>query len=318
MDASSSMAGEPTALMQHAASEFVDALYRPRRPRPIEVAVVEFNATSRVLSQLTADRNRIASAIHQVGASGGTRMDLGITSALDVLADGREASDLIDEEIILLSDGGNNSGCAPVLAAATQARGEGVDVVTVCMGTGCDGQCMRQIPGPDRAWRYFEAPEMTALPTVFAEIDRLLVDTEVDEVTLTETLGDLVEFVGGSADPWPSAPSEPDRWLVWRAHGVERDGITVTYAVRPLTAGTIALTRETRGDLVDHLGRTRSWLLDPASVTVLRSDAVPTATRDPAGPPTQTPKPLPTPIPTGPSPTPATGRGMAWLPWGKG
>jgi len=315
LDGSTSMAGSPNQAMRQAAIDFVHGLELATHPS-IQVGVVGFDAAARVLTPLTNDENTVIGAINQIGATGGTRIDLGLTAGLLVLLRGRDDAEAADEVLVVLSDGDNNSGCYPVLEIARQIRAEGVDITAICLGPDCDGPCMRQVPGSDRAWLYYEITQTAGLPAAFARILQQVMDNVAREVTVTDTLGEYVEYEPGSAEPSPSAPSDPDHWLVWREHVVPVDGITLTYTVRPLRTGTVAVSRETRGEMVDHLGRTRAWFFNLPSVTVLHSETVPTPGETPGPHPTGPTRPLPTPIPTGPSPTPDTGGAMsAYLPW---
>jgi hypothetical protein len=116
LDGSGSMAGAPTQDMKKAAAELIRKLEMDRNPG-IQVGVVEFNTQARTLCQLTNQESRAVGCVNNVQANGGTAIDLGILEGLQVLRRGRRTEIPPREVMIVLSDGGNNAGCDPVLAA---------------------------------------------------------------------------------------------------------------------------------------------------------------------------------------------------------
>lgn len=116
----------------------------------------------------------------------GTAIGLGIASAVNMLRD----SDAPSRVVILLTDGVNNAGLDPLIAAEI-AHTMGVRVYTVGMGR-TDGEIPVPLPGGEvvmmesdldeptlqavaaiAGGRYFQAEDTAALQAVYAEINRL-------------------------------------------------------------------------------------------------------------------------------------------------
>lgn len=284
LDASGSMAGSPSLAMKQAAARFVRQLQMPTHPIR-QVGVVEYNEEARRLSSLTNDESRVIGAINRVSADGGTRIDLGILEGLRVLSQGRSGinRDELTEVIIVLADGGNNAGCQPILAAARQAKSQGVLLVAICFGSACDEQCMRQVASGPRY--YFRADNAGQLVAVFDRIAVLLVGDVADHLTVTDTWGDRFAYVAGSANPAPESPVTPTTWLRWVTAGVPPAGATHTLRLRPLRPGTQPANEEAQGVYRDAAGRPITFTFRLPSLTVL-DPTVPTAT--PSTPPPAT------------------------------
>ena len=115
---------------KRAARAFVD-----RVPARVNVGLVAFNQQARVLQSPTTDREDVRAAIDSMTPSGGTATGEAIHAALRTLdrrpnASGRRPPGAV----VLLSDGASTSGRDPV-AAAAEAKRQGVRVYTVTLGT---------------------------------------------------------------------------------------------------------------------------------------------------------------------------------------
>lgn len=115
---------------KRAARAFVD-----RVPDRVNVGLVAFNQQARVLQSPTTDRADVRSAIDSMTPSGGTATGEAIFASLRTLdrrpnATGRRPPGAI----VLLSDGASTSG-RDAVAAAAEAKREGVRVYTVTLGT---------------------------------------------------------------------------------------------------------------------------------------------------------------------------------------
>ena len=312
LDGSGSMAGAKSPQMKQAAAQLIRGLDMPTYPSTM-VGVVEFNTQARRLCSLTSEENRAISCVNRVGANGGSRMDLAIMEGLRVLSLHRQGlnRDELTEVMVVLSDGGNNAGCAPVLSAVQSARGQGVLVIAVCVGDDCDETCMRQVASSPRY--FFKAENAGQLVSVIQRIRDSALGISLRKLTVHDALPEWMEFVPDSADPPQTSPVAPDRWLEWEETYVSADGVTYTFEVKPLKTGYMPTNTEATGDLIDHKARSRSWVFQVPWVTVLNpgTPPIPTAT---AIPPTSTPTPSPTATPT-PSATAAPGPRTAYLPW---
>jgi len=74
--------------------------------------------------------------------------------------------------MVVLTDGWNNEGRPPVIAAAARARAAGVLIYTVAFGDDVDHELMRDVAGdPSRA---FEALTPADLERIYGEIAGLI------------------------------------------------------------------------------------------------------------------------------------------------
>ena len=112
---------------KRAAREFVAKV-----PRRVNIAVIAFNATPRVLASPTRDRAAVNAAIGRLGSSGGTAAGEAVHAALSVI--GKEGDKRPPAAIVLLSDGATTSGRDPIDAARTAGDAK-VPVYTVALGT---------------------------------------------------------------------------------------------------------------------------------------------------------------------------------------
>jgi Ca-activated chloride channel family protein len=125
---------------KRAAAQFVSTV-----PKQVNLGVLAFNQTPRVLQNPTRDRAAVSSAISRMTASGGTATGEAIATATAVLnrspGVGRKRP---PAAIVLLSDGASTSGRDAV--AAAQAAGKlKIPVYTVALGT---AQGTIQVPRP--------------------------------------------------------------------------------------------------------------------------------------------------------------------------
>jgi Mg-chelatase subunit ChlD len=301
LDASSSMVGEPDRQMKAAAATLVRGLQMADNPATM-VGVVQFNSTARTLTALTNSEGQAVAAIYKLQMHVGTRIDAGIREGLKILRQGRGNDKDVTEVMVVLSDGGNNDGCAPVLQAASQAKGQGVLMISICVGSGCDSQCMRQVATSTRY--YYEAENAGELTSIFKEIRDSLVKVNLKALVVKDTLPGGVAYVQDSARPRPGRPDVVSNWLEWTDVYVPEGGVTYTFAVRPARTGYMPTNQEGWGRLTDNKGRTREWYFQVPWVTVLSPNPLHTPVTPPPTP-TPTLTPAPTLTPTVPTPTPS-------------
>jgi Ca-activated chloride channel homolog len=131
VDVSGSMTAvdvQPNRLVaaKRAARRFVDEV-----PEEVNVGLLAFNGTPRVLQSPTRDRDAVRAAIDGMRASGGTASGEAIAAAVRTL---RARDRRAPGAVVLVSDGASTSGRDPV-TAATAARRQRVPVSTVALGT---------------------------------------------------------------------------------------------------------------------------------------------------------------------------------------
>lgn len=273
LDSSASMKGQRAAGLKTAAGGFVTGLDLALNPLR-QVGVVEFNHRARTLTQLTNSESRALAAIAKVGASGGTSISSGLREVLLVLLRGRRSGipggDDISRVMVLVSDGGDNAGCEAALRIAEQAKGQGVLVHAVCLGPGCDAQCLRQVAsGPPR---FHQAADSTELVAAFAAIRTDIVAATLRRLDVTVVLPDEMRYVEDSAVP-------PARWnnkdtLKWRWDYVAPSGIDVTFALMPREPGYLDTFVSGTGEFVDSLAAEGTFAFRPRRVLVLRANPV--------------------------------------------
>ncbi len=305
LDASGSMAGDPTRQMKDAAKKLIEKLGMRDNPGT-KVGVVEFNGTARALCQLTNNEGQAKGCVSRVGATGGTCIDCGIREGLRVLLNGRrreQGDSALNEVMVVLSDGTNNAGCPPVVAASRQAKSQGIIVITVCVGSGCDAQCMREAASSARY--FFQSDDAGGLIAVFERIRKDIQKITLRKMTIIDTLPPNMEYIENSSEPQADVSPGKDQ-LTWTQNFVPSDGLTMSFKVRPKDVGFWPTNVLATGEFRDNQDRTGTIIFQVPWVTVLQpfpqatpTDA-PTPTNTPTLPPTNTPTNTPT---TGPTPT---------------
>lgn len=235
-----------------------------------EAAVTEFDTRSRTLVDLTNDEGRLLGAIAKTKVLLTARaLESGIDGALSVLRNGRgSSSDSTGpaEAILLYSDGHNERGCAPAIAAANRAKSEGVEVFTVCDSAYCAEQCLRQVASSPRL--HFKAGQA---PRIVDQLDVIRrPPQELETVTVHDVLHDWVRLVEGSFDPVPSAVAPGGETIDWEISDVSGSGFTVSYELEPLQAGNWRANWLLEGHYIDGKGRGGSFRLPGPHVLVLR------------------------------------------------
>jgi Ca-activated chloride channel family protein len=190
MDSSASMTATdvaPTRLdaAKSAASTFLDGL-----PERYRVGLVSFASTVSVLDQPTDDRESVRSSLEELEGDLGTALGDAILASVELAPDPDEEQPSGDKPlfaVLLLSDGANSTGTEPADAIEV-ARGAGVPVYTIALGTE-NGivditndfgvtQTFRVPPDPatlrqvaeETGGRFFEAPTEADLEAVYEEI----------------------------------------------------------------------------------------------------------------------------------------------------
>jgi Ca-activated chloride channel homolog len=186
IDASQSMQATdvmPTRLdaAKQAAIDFVDAL-----PEKYNVSVVSMAGSAAVLVPPTTAHNTVENAIRSIRLQDSTAIGEGIATALTALRqapkDPKDPNSVAPGAIVLLTDGKNTTGRAPLQVAA-EAKKAKVPVYTIAYGTEngyvdldgkrepvpVDHEAMRQI-ATLTGGRYFAAATADELKTVYENI----------------------------------------------------------------------------------------------------------------------------------------------------
>jgi Ca-activated chloride channel family protein len=207
IDVSGSMRADdvkPTRLQaaQTSANTLVDGL-----PERVQVGVIAFSSTVRVLASPTTDREQVHLAIESLQASGGTAMGDALLTAVGLVRPEAQAAfedrtpvdggavnvdpaKRIPATVLLLSDGANTVGQAQPLDAADIAGQLDLPVYTVALGTqegqalipdGRGGQHLQRVPPDPDTLRaiaertkaaFFTAPSAKELDAVYRDLGR--------------------------------------------------------------------------------------------------------------------------------------------------
>jgi Mg-chelatase subunit ChlD len=142
VDVSGSMAAtdiHPTRLQATvtAVDEFARAL-----PDEVQVGLVSFNDTSKLLLPPTTSRAKLRSAVASLFSGSGTALGDGLTTATASILSALKQSHLDHKQhgllpaaVVLVSDGAQNRGSVTPLAAAKHARADGIRIYGISLGT---------------------------------------------------------------------------------------------------------------------------------------------------------------------------------------
>jgi hypothetical protein len=292
LDASSSMSGDPEREMRAAALHFVES-FAVDGPSGRRIGVVQAGRVRTVL-RLSSDQEAILTAVKRVrserelpatarppgtpvpdgGGPDQTQLDRAFHEAHKVLIRGRAGldRDTLTEVLVVMSDGKDPQGCDPALEQARKVRGDGILMVSVCVGRDCQEECMRQLASSPRY--YFRAENTAGLAAVFQQIRDRLINIVVRDLEIVEVPGEGIETLPAGAVPAPDAVDASTGALTWRAVYVPRDGITVTYLARPLASGTMPLARSSGGTFRDNKARFGSFRFEDLWLTAVDPDVL--------------------------------------------
>lgn len=298
IDESGSMNGEKIRIARQAAQDFVAEVDLSIS----QVGLVGFDTTSRLHQALSQDEARIYRAITGLRARGGTRIDMGLAEArAEMRKNGRPG--IARPIFVLLSDGYNNAGAAPVLRESDAAKREGIEIYTI--GIQADAQLMRQVA--TSADHYFAPRSASFLYEVFDAIaQRISTSTLFRRLVVTDLIPANMRYILGSAVP-PAVFDPAANSLTWTLSNVAFKGFGLRYTLEPLEIGTWPTNIVAFGEGEDGYDRPTRVDFPVPVVIVIGPTATPTPT------PSLTPTPTDTPTPT-PSPTPTPKPGPIYLP----
>lgn len=186
IDASQSMQATDVAPSRLAAAKAAAVEFVSKLPERFNVSVVSLAANPAILVPPTLAHNTVENAINSIQLQDGTAIGEAIYTALRALRqapkDPKKPDSVAPGAIVLLSDGANTAGRAPMQAAA-EARDAGVPIFTIAYGTEngyvdldgkrqpvpVDHELMRQI-AELTGGQYFAAATIEELKAVYADI----------------------------------------------------------------------------------------------------------------------------------------------------
>ena len=262
-----------------------------------QVGVASFNDFPHVHTPLTSSEVRAKGAVNAIQLDEGTNIAAGLDAGRNIILDGREPNPAPDapdpvEILIILSDGAANPEYEhQTMRAASRVKGSGVTIVSICMGSDCDAQTMRQIAS--RPSLFFNNKGGNLVGT-YQQIADELINLSLREIIVYDVLPENMALDASGISP---APDTLDgRQLTWRFTVVPQGGITITYRVTPTQAGRWPTNVEARASFRDNLNRRGQRAFPVPQVDVL-VPFVPAPTEPPVVPVTVTPAPTDTPTP---------------------
>jgi len=163
VDASTSMAGENIAAAKRAAKAFVGALDLARD----QAAVIGFNSAPNVAIGLSRDPARLSAAIDALALAPGTRVDLALREAIDLLLVSPVRRPANRPVVILLTDGIHEGDGEDVVREAERGRRHGMKLYAIRLGTAASEALLRRVADRDG---YFEAPGPADLERIYRDI----------------------------------------------------------------------------------------------------------------------------------------------------
>ncbi|MCA9872581.1 MAG: VWA domain-containing protein [Anaerolineales bacterium] len=248
IDRSGSMSGQPIIEARNAASDFVDLmnLDPDLETGSDAVAVVAFDDFAQLLTPFSTERGQVIGDIQGIQDGGGTAIDAGLSLAAQqfLLTPPPVGTESL---IILLSDGQSNPDAA--IAAADQAKRQGIRIVTVALGD-ADRDVLSQIASS--AADAYETSDPTTLIEIYSEIAAGIVGSAATDVALVEYYNDQrFDLLGGLY-----RAQQNGNEITWELPFVGRRGRSVGYVLQPKVLGWHQVSpAEGEVSLTDSLGQ---------------------------------------------------------------
>jgi tight adherence protein B len=165
LDTSGSMTGAPMDAAKAAAETFVSGL-----PATARVALVSFNSKPTVVVPLTDDRGALLSAIRGLKARGDTALFDAMTTAADLFTNGDGAR----RQLVLLSDGADDSSVADADGAIAALEGAKVTSYVASLATPDSTTATLNRIAKASGGRVVPATDVSAIRSVFGSIGNVL------------------------------------------------------------------------------------------------------------------------------------------------
>lgn len=226
IDRSGSMSGSPIQEARNAASDFVDLMNLVKDGDA--VAVVSFNDSAQLIRGFNFDRGETVRAIQGITDGGGTDIAAGLALATQQFALNPPPVNA-RPVIILLSDGQSDEDAAR--AAASQAKGQGIRVVTIALG-GANRALLAELASSPAD--FYETSDPTALLNIYGAIAEGLVGSAATDLQVTEYYDDQRFDLVSSPYRTTAQSGNP---IVWQAPFVGQRGRSLGYVLRPNALG---------------------------------------------------------------------------------
>ncbi|MBK9715669.1 MAG: VWA domain-containing protein [Kouleothrix sp.] len=132
-----------------------------------QVGLVSFASDASLDAPLGHDASAVGRALDKLRAGGGTNIPAGITAAHVELTSGRHSAPAT-QVLVLLSDGQAKDKDEEVRQAASEARADGIRIITIALGPDADRELLREIASSARDAYY--QPSSSELAGTFLDI----------------------------------------------------------------------------------------------------------------------------------------------------
>lgn len=230
IDQSGSMEGERLASAKGAAANFIERL----DPLTDRVSVVTFDDVGYVIQSFTSDFDAALGAIGGIASQGGTAIDQGLLTGYSQFTSDEARS--AERVLILLSDGASNPAAAE--AAAAQVRNDGIELVSVAVGSGADTSLLNSISS--QGSNFFQAANV-GLQSLFNNLVLGLTQPiAAQDLEITYRYDPaLLEVVEGEFFAGEVVEPGVVRWSLAEVRNSQ--AVTLPLLLRPLVAGEIAV-----------------------------------------------------------------------------
>ncbi|MFI0606681.1 MAG: VWA domain-containing protein [Anaerolineae bacterium] len=251
LDSSASIDSESLTQLQAAARHFIRGLLLPELPTA-RIGIVSFGHGARTLCPLTRDLAKLEICLKRLRPKGDSGTDRGLTQGLSLLMRAREttASRRNPYEImVLIGNGRSDHGCRAVQAVTRRIQEAEVLRISVCIDDDCASSCMGKVASSRRD--FIQAHQADRFVSMFQPGPYCPIYEVLRRLDLVDRLSPDVALVVDSAVP--AAALSPDgRTLSWSFADLPREGVTVSYRIRPLATGTLSTSMQTTATFVDH------------------------------------------------------------------
>lgn len=253
LDSSAAMDSESLTQLKAAARHFIRGVLLPELPTA-RIGIVAFGHGARTLCQLTRDLAKLELCLKRLRPKGDSGIDRGLTQGLGLLARARETTagrSKPSEVMVLIGNGRSDHGCRTVQAVTRRIQEAGVLRISGCIDDDCVSSCVREVASSSRYFMW--AHQADRFVSIFQPGPFCPCYQPLRRLDLVDRLASDVAWVVDSTVP-PAALSSDGRTLSWSFADLPREGVTVSYRIRPLATGTLSTSMQTTATFVDNRG----------------------------------------------------------------
>ena len=249
-----------------------------------EIAIVEVGGKARTVLGFSRDARRIKSAISRLRLDPDQNLSDGLEEAHWLFASTGLHSDcsVLAGRFVVLSFSSEVPAvdCASSRSAVNQLKHLNTQVLAVCMGRNCNSaRCLRNDIASDRKY-FFDLRNARHSLRYFYRILDEVINITLKNLLVIEVLSPSVEYLPRNVDleanpelarrsREPDEVSDDGRRLLWKQNFVPKDGLTLTYHVRPKRSGWLQINKGAKVTFEDNQGRKGSHQLQPSNALIL-------------------------------------------------